>query len=205
MIIGFTGVKGSGKDTAGNYLVSEYGFQKISFADKLKESAAALFGIHKSLWDELKNDRTATITLSRDVAEKWFNDGCTGPSGEPYYWDHRDIACVSAREFLQLYGTESHRDVFGQNFWVHHALVDIDPNLDYVVTDVRFDNEAIAIVERGGFVFKVDRDTGATDTHVSEAGVSEAWIDEVIDNNSSLGELYEQLDSYFEDYRSDYV
>lgn len=36
MIIGITGVAGSGKDTAADYLVSKYGFTKVSFAAILK-------------------------------------------------------------------------------------------------------------------------------------------------------------------------
>ena len=38
MIIGICGLIGSGKGTVSDYLVDEYGFEKISFADKLLDS-----------------------------------------------------------------------------------------------------------------------------------------------------------------------
>jgi hypothetical protein len=37
MIIGITGLAQSGKDTAANYLIKNYGFTRKAFADKLKE------------------------------------------------------------------------------------------------------------------------------------------------------------------------
>ena len=54
--VGLNGAKGSGKDTVGQYLVERYDYTRVSFADLLKQSAAALFGVEPELWDELKND-----------------------------------------------------------------------------------------------------------------------------------------------------
>jgi len=42
MVIGFTGRKGTGKDTAAQYFVGKYGFTKVAYADVLKEAAAEL-------------------------------------------------------------------------------------------------------------------------------------------------------------------
>ena len=42
-IIGIVGKKGSGKDTAGEYLIEKYGYVRFAFADKVKEVASALF------------------------------------------------------------------------------------------------------------------------------------------------------------------
>ena len=46
MIIGICGLIGSGKGTAADILVEQHGFTKISFADKLKDGVATVFG-----WD----------------------------------------------------------------------------------------------------------------------------------------------------------
>ena len=40
MIIGICGLIGSGKDTIADYLVEQHNFQKMSFADKLKDAVA---------------------------------------------------------------------------------------------------------------------------------------------------------------------
>ena len=42
-IIGIAGLIGSGKDTVANHLINEHNFQRIKFADKLKDGVAAIF------------------------------------------------------------------------------------------------------------------------------------------------------------------
>lgn len=49
MIIGITGKKRSGKDTIGEYLVQEYGFERRSFADLLKSFVNIAYGITPNL------------------------------------------------------------------------------------------------------------------------------------------------------------
>ena len=46
MIIGICGLIGCGKGTVGDILVDDYGFTKLSFADKLKDGVATVFN-----WD----------------------------------------------------------------------------------------------------------------------------------------------------------
>ena len=46
MIIGIIGAIGSGKDTIADYLVKNHGFTRLSFAGKVKDVAAIVFG-----WD----------------------------------------------------------------------------------------------------------------------------------------------------------
>lgn len=180
MIIGFTGKKGSGKDTAGFHLVEKHGFTRVSFADKLKQSAAALFpGVIASDWDKWKNDPMKTIVV------------CDVEDEEP-------IASVTVREFLQLYGTEAHRNIFGTDFWVEQATKGLDPNGRYVFTDARFDNEAIAIHRLGGTVIEISRELGQTDSHSSEAGVSESLIDGRIRNIGTIDVLHSLLDTLVE-------
>ena len=61
MLIAIHGFKQSGKDTLADLLVSEYGFKKIAFADKVKEVLHLLFGVPKEhLWgsDEDKQKLT---------------------------------------------------------------------------------------------------------------------------------------------------
>lgn len=187
MIIGLSGLKGSGKDTVGAYLVKQYAFQRLSFADKLKQSAAALFGVEPSELEKMKNDPTVQVVIGRytDTREAYysFNDA------------------MSVREMLQRYGTEAHRDVFGENFWVDQLL----PVEGYyagraiVVTDVRFKNELRRITEIGGFTVFVNRPAlDLKDPHRSEQEVLDYLEDERFDhvlmNDDTIDYLYGQVD-----------
>ncbi len=71
MLVLLSGKAGSGKDTAGDYLVSRYGFRKYAFADRLKE-IAFLLG-----WDGRKDDRGRK--LLQDL-------GTVGRAYDPCVW-----------------------------------------------------------------------------------------------------------------------
>ena len=49
MIIGICGLIGSGKGTVADILVEEHKFEKISFADKLKDGVATVFNWDRSM------------------------------------------------------------------------------------------------------------------------------------------------------------
>ena len=174
-IIGLCGRKGSGKNVVGTYLET-YGYEQVSFAAKLKESAAAVFDINPERFEVLKNDPDAIITL-----------------GTP----DEDIAWLTVRQYLQRYGTEAHRDVFGYDFWRRELFTSLPQGTykKYAITDVRFDDELRAVRERGGKVWRVNRalpDDG--DTHASEADPDPALIDGELFNDGSFEELYAQVD-----------
>lgn len=58
MIIGFAGVKRSGKDTCANVLVKKFGFRKVSLADELKTIASKVFNINLNVfYDDNTKDR----------------------------------------------------------------------------------------------------------------------------------------------------
>lgn len=176
MLVGITGALGAGKDAVGEYLVQHYGFTRLAFADPLKQSAAALFGIDPQKWNEWKNSNSHSIKI-------------VGPS----FHGARDLnvfASLTPREFLQRYGTEAHRDVFGYDFWVNATLDKIDPDGRYVITDARFDNEAEAIHNNGGRVFAVIRPGTQVSEHASEQGISYTLTDDDIQNEGTLDDLH---------------
>lgn len=152
MIIGLTGKKQHGKDTTGAILVEDHGYTRVAYADALKESAAAIFGINPEWWNEYKNDPEATVELR-------VRGGA--------------VVVLTIRQFLQRYGTEAHREIegFGDGIWVEIARARVEERLPkVVVTDVRFNNEAALIREMGGIVVEVYRPEIADDgdAHKSE-------------------------------------
>lgn len=169
-LIGFTGCKGVGKDTAGQFLVHE-GFKQIGFADKLKEAVANLFDIDLENVDKWK-DKKEDVEIW--VAHDFF------PNEQP-----STHVILSWREFLQRFGTEMGRETFGWDFWVNLALPDF-PLVDTVITDVRFDNEAGRIMRFGGSVYEITRPGHESDGHVSEEGIDRDLIMGTIHNDGDM-------------------
>lgn len=178
MIIGVNGFKGSGKDTIGQYLVDQYGFTLKKFAAPLYASAAALLGVEPELLDATKNDENAIISLTHSQG-----DALQCP------------ARMTVRTFLQRYGTESHRNIFGSNFWVDYLLNNLDVTDRVVITDARFENELIAIRQLGGRNVNVWRPGYNGGNHASEVEPPKELIHYRINNNGTIEQLHKTLDA----------
>lgn len=155
-LIGLTGRAGSGKNTVAAMIP---GAVTVGLADPLYAMLAAMLGIPES------------VLRDRQVKE-------------------REIPGVgrSVRQLLQTLGTAWGRETVGSDVWVTMLSRRIDDLTRLgvgviAVADVRFDNEARWIRERGGEVWYVDREPAtAVDDHVSEAGIDASLVDVRIDN-----------------------
>lgn len=189
-IVGLHGKLGSGKDTVYERMAKVLPVTQVSFADKLKDSACSLLKITREEMERYKRDEDGAmhqITLTE------FHQGGVG----------RSVTRLTMREYLQRYGTESHRDIFGQDFWIDQALplgMDIDPNTVYAVTDCRFLNEALRIKELGGLIVRVNGVESDTGAHASEVPLPDHLIDLEIDNtirNDHFASLDLQIQELF--------
>lgn len=177
-LIGFNGKKGSGKDTAGKYLVEQYGYERLSFATDLKRSAAAALGLpaEETTFEQWKNNPNARIILQVDGVE---------------------IVNISVREYLQFYGAEAHRDIFGADFWTRILIDNLEPHGRYVITDARFVNECTAVRAVTGTIVVIERDgTDSDDTHASEAALPDDLVNTTLYNNGTIIDLHGMLDAY---------
>ena len=188
MIIGICGLIGSGKGTVADILVENHNFEKLSFADKLKDGVASVFG-----WDrDMLEDDTDRSRIWREKQDE--------------FWTNETEMSVTPRLVLQLFGTDCMRNGFFDGIWVSLVKQKIleDPDKNWVIPDVRFPNEVKMIqsvqgevcqVRRGDlpvwFMDKRDNGVEPTDVHASEW----AWIDrddtfnEIIYNDSTLENL----------------
>jgi hypothetical protein len=103
---------------------------------------------------------------------------------------------------LQSLGTEWGRGMVHDEIWIRITMERAGEHLtvgrSVVITDVRFDNEAQAIVDAGGEVWRVTRPgwrclAEEAAAHQSEAGVSDHLITRIIDNSGSLDDLRGEL------------
>jgi hypothetical protein len=179
MVIGLSGAKRSGKNTAATFIAEHfhplgYNIQELSFAKALKESAAACFGY--------KGDAIAWADRLKEIGNIYieYSDGET------------PFEQVSGREFLQYYGTEAHRDIFGVDFWVDAVLPQGFTHTNseiFLITDARFPNEAEAIKSPGigGKVIEIVRPSiESSDSHASEKPLPRDLIDHTLVNDTDL-------------------
>ena len=207
MLLSVSGLIGSGKDTVAEYLVSNYGFNKLSFASSLKDAVSSVFGWNR---DYLEGTTTASRAW-RDTVDTW--------------WAKRlNIPHLTPRWILQYWGTEVCRNHFHVDIWiasVEYKLLQTPNNV--VITDCRFINEINSIKRSGGktlrihrgeqpnwYSWAVDLNTNpspiAQDValfnltkskiHVSEYSSVGLKYDNEIENNSTLDALWHTVDEF---------
>tara|TARA_Y100000385_G_scaffold266473_1_gene301667 strand:- start:349 stop:939 length:591 start_codon:yes stop_codon:yes gene_type:complete len=193
MIIGICGLIGSGKGTVADILVENHNFQKLSFADKLKDGVASVFD-----WD-------------RDMLEGDTDRSRIWREKEDEFWSNETGMSVTPRLILQLFGTDCMRNGFYDGIWVSLVKKQIleNPDTNWVIPDVRFPNEMRMIDNIQGQVWQVRRGElpgwfySYRDEGIKPEGVhpSEwAWIesnssfDQIVCNESSLEELQEKIE-----------
>ena len=132
-----------------------------SFACNLKKCAAACTGI--DYHDLEKRSQKSTII-------PWLD--------------------ISFRKLLQSLG-EAARCQINENFWVLSMLADYQDSDFWIVSDVRYKNEAEEILNRGGVLIRVNRSGLVSDNHISETDLdSFEKFDFVLDNDSDLEGLF---------------
>ncbi|EIU7173476.1 deoxynucleotide monophosphate kinase [Pseudomonas aeruginosa] len=171
-LIGLTGRARSGKDTAANYLAAQFGLLVYALASPLKLALLDMLNLPGSALE--------------------------GPAKEqPLPWLGK-----SPRELMQLLGTEWGRNLVHPQLWLMLADMNLSNHLEampqaqgFVISDVRFDNEADWIRAKGGVVVHLRRQVGAeVAAHSSESGITPGARDLFISNDGSLNDLYQTLD-----------
>lgn len=196
MIVGLSGYARSGKDEAAKVLVEEYGFTRIAFADKLRDFLYALDPIvdrkpvyRRGLLGRFRRPVAYATTRVQSVINM---HGWDGYKESPYGPEIRGL--------LQRLGTEAGRQVMWDSIWIDAAFADTDPNGNYVITDVRFPNEAEAVRQRGGVLWRIERaGVGPVLNENGVAHASETSLDDYEDfvqylnNDGSLEDFQEKV------------
>jgi hypothetical protein len=181
-LIGITGEAGSGKDSVANFLPRDTWC--ISLAEPLKYMLDVIYDIASrytgyTVWDW--DDREWKSSVNQDLG-------------------------FSPRFAAQTLGTEWGRKILGEGFWIRLLEMNIidlfqsgvSSSSYFVIPDVRFDNEAEWIKDRGGVIWQVKRarkfQQGETfRLHESENGINPDLIDKTINNNDTLEVLKEKV------------
>lgn len=175
MLIGFTGLKRCGKDTAAAYVLEKLGAEYVMLADPIKRGLMAMFGF---TWEQVNGE-----------------GGYDREAIEPKYG-------VSIRHMLQTLGTDWGRSHVGADVWLSRAAETMDDDKLYVMSDVRFPNEAELCRQNGILihVYVPDEQGLERDRHESEAGIDfAAEVDLSLPNKKDgLQEYYRTIDKVLE-------
>jgi hypothetical protein len=185
-IIGVSGKIGSGKDLIGTIIQEESskGWEIKKFADSLKDMVCVLL---KCTRDQLE-DRVFKET---PLGEEWSKIQTT-PVEYCTILNNSIKEPLTPRKILQLLATECGRNIIHKDIWVNSLFSDyIDQH--WIITDVRFLNEAKSIKNRGGILIRVNRNV-EQNLHISETILDDyTGFDYVIDNNKTKHDLQKEV------------
>lgn len=233
-----------------NNLCPKSNWQIKKFADKLKDMVCLLLGCareqledrefkEKELGEEWWYWKLKNKLIPYIGNENYFSD--------PYLIEESLIK-LTPRKLLQLLGTECGRQIIHPNIWVNALMSEYKPFIkdypqlttsggkelvegesyrmgkailpNWIITDVRFFNEAQAVKDKGGINIRINRNfcncRSTTDeivycekqcptkdiSHPSETALDkyENW-DFVINNHGTLEELIEQVKDFLTQYK----
>jgi len=180
LLIGLAGRARSGKDTAAQHLVNNHGFQSYAFADPLRDGLMHILNLSPCDFEGEQKEQ----------ALPWLGR--------------------SPRELMQSLGTEWGRNSVHPELWLLLAAQNLDllarihDNAHgFVVSDVRFNNEAEFIRKRGGVVLHMDRVVASpVKLHSSENGIHVAPGDLRLTNDGSFDELFTNVNDILDTLRA---
>lgn len=164
-IIGIAGAARTGKDTTANFIIAAVGGYRYGLADPIRNMLTQI-GVDMS---------------------------------DPYWQDNKEQTIpalgVSPRRLMQTLGTEWGRQLVHPNLWLilaQQRLLKFGPGM--VIPDVRFDNEAQWVRDRGGMIIHLKRSTASgVALHASEGGVVQHVADKTLINDGTLEELQQSV------------
>lgn len=196
IVIGLTGLAHSGKDTSADYLYAQlapkYHVVKVALADRLKIICQAMirlfYGIEIPLAEFYDIDRKEAVRTDLPLF-----------AGQPF----------KLRTMLQMIGTEIFRDLLSESIWCQYIkqhYLDDHPCGVLIISDIRMPNEIeyfSNLVNTGQIAsfkcYRIVRDnrvslSGINQAHKTEQLVINLKIEHEIINQSSLIDLYRNID-----------
>ncbi|KAF2395424.1 deoxynucleotide monophosphate kinase [Pseudomonas frederiksbergensis] len=171
LLIGLSGLARVGKDTAAQHLVHHHGFQSYAFMDPLRDGLMHILNLSPCDFEGEQKEQVLP-------------------------WLGR-----SPRYLMQTLGSEWGRDIVHPELWLMLAAQNLDLLArthdtagGFVVSDLRFEDEAEFIRQRGGVVIHLQRASARTVAqHRSEDGIRGAPGDWFLPNDGTIDDLCSNL------------
>lgn len=198
-----------------SYIKNKYNlksnWQIKKFADKLKDIVCLLIGCTK---EQLEDNNFK----EKELGEEWWywKKPITGEiikSYKEYEVNDYILIKLTPRLLLQLIGTDCIRNIIHPDAWVNSTMSEYKPNYgdsmteavkgigsdisypSWIITDLRFPNEADAIRKKGGLLIRVERPSiVSSDSHPSETSLDNYKLfDKIIINDGNISSLIEKV------------
>lgn len=152
-----------------------------------KNNTTEYFWEKMPIWIRWINSKNRSIKIGDSEVD--YSDGIVGKiSNEIDLWNFCSAnqgfpfnlknGQMSNREVMQVLGTDIFRNMFDKNVWVKCALSEIEKSKSNfcLIDDMRFDTEAKAVLENGGYIINLTNSSSGGDQHESERGLSDPSI-----------------------------
>jgi adenylate kinase family enzyme len=188
-IIGLTGVKGSGKDTIADYLVHNYGYIKVAFADFIKNALKELFDWNNE--DFSQNKKEVKDPYWGVTPRKMCQEIGT------------EFLRVHCKDFISLDFCLPNGENYQGTFHIKRInkeitkLLEINKNVNIVFSDIRFQDELDYIKKIGGKIIRLSRNDSNKNEfseHISEKNILDLKeVDYEISNNQTILLLFKKI------------
>lgn len=194
MIIGISGFKGAGKDTAADIFV-KYGFVKISSASPLKDIVSILFSWNREMLEGV-TEESRIWREKPDPKWQWL-------SGQGIF---KDDKYISPRCVLQRIGTDLYRNHIHQDIWcfcLRQRMESIkqeykSKGIDikgFIIPDARFINE-LSICNQTLLIIRSEHSQKEIENMPeSEKQHLHHKFDHIVYNKGSLSDLHHAVDN----------
>lgn len=182
MLIGITGKRRAGKDTAGKVLIDHYGFERYSLAKPLKLAAIDLFQFSR---DQVFGDKKDDIDLRLGVRPRKILDvlGSHLIFEDIYNYIPELEEKIPKKELL----------IYRFKWWYEKHK-----NQNIVISDVRFKHESVYLKKLGAIIIKIKRPGYKREGNSFENDVDQIKEDFLIVNNKSVESLQKEVRELFE-------
>jgi hypothetical protein len=203
MLIGVGGNGyGCGKDAVADFLVEDYGFQKVFMSEPVQLALQTMnpwFVVDPFNSDDESREFYTLIEAGIPRIDKAAKTG----EVTKFVARYNDIEYVvgyhnakhinEVRTWLRTFATDVVRNQLGKDIWMAKAAIAIealrDAGTPVTITGIRFENERQMIRELGGSTIYVARPGHTTDDHESDATLTVTHFDYLIANNTTLKDL----------------
>jgi hypothetical protein len=215
MIVGIAGWIGSGKDTVAEYLVKTKGFQRESYAGTLKDAVSNVFGWNREWLEGLTTDAREW----REQVDPWWAERLNIPHLTPRWVLQQWGTDVCRRAFHNDIWIASLESKLRDN---KNNIVISDCRFPNEIKSIKKQGGIVIWVKRGSLPEWYETALTENLTHEDELWMLQdseelmeqkyphihpsewAWVgtnfNQVIDNNGTLDQLYQQVDKLVEDY-----